>query len=294
MLHVRSNIPTRLTSSLARLLAWCASFDMVRCTCCHLPVGMCNIVTEHGVGTHRFRSNLCCRFHLVSFPLGHTSTLGLELGTQLWFVDWITDEIVSLSVQTVFCCFAASFKLLLLVTGAGAKAGTFSLQAEKHPSNFPCRLMISTTSLCVQWSRVTFWCVNCDTSICNQVSVLITMCVSSAGACNANLQIMFDSLAHFHPCSGGVEPPCMFCLSTTFSCIVFHFVFHRLPLPTWIEATTLDAQKPLVHFRNDCLSTNEWTNPIKIRTALSRSPTINLINNNNINFHPQFLQLNNS
>jgi len=89
MHHVWSNVPTRLTSSLARLLTRCAGFVMVRCTCCHImmPAGSHNIVTEHGVGTQRFRSNLCSGIDLVSFPSGRTSVLGLELGTQLWFVD---------------------------------------------------------------------------------------------------------------------------------------------------------------------------------------------------------------
>ena len=43
--------PTRLTSSLARLLTRCACFVMVRCSCYHMPVGSDNIVTEHVVGT---------------------------------------------------------------------------------------------------------------------------------------------------------------------------------------------------------------------------------------------------
>jgi len=89
MLHIRSNIPKRLTSSLARLFTRCACFVMNRYTCYHMPVGLYNIVIEHGVGTQRFRSNLCSGFDLVSFPLGRTSALGLlvELGTRLWFVD---------------------------------------------------------------------------------------------------------------------------------------------------------------------------------------------------------------
>jgi len=93
-----SNTPTRSTSSLARLLTRCACFVMVRWFYYHMPVGMCAIVTEHGVGTHRFRSTLCSALDLVSFPLGRTSVLGLELGTRLPFVVWITDEIAPLSV----------------------------------------------------------------------------------------------------------------------------------------------------------------------------------------------------
>jgi len=38
------------------------------------------------MGTHRFRSTLCSALDLVSFPLGRTSVLGLELGTRLPFV----------------------------------------------------------------------------------------------------------------------------------------------------------------------------------------------------------------
>jgi len=96
-LHVWSNAPTRSTSSLARLLTRCACFVMVRCFCYHMLVGLCAIATEHGVGTHRFRSTLCSAFNLVSFPLGRTSVLGLERGTRLPFALWITGEIVPLS-----------------------------------------------------------------------------------------------------------------------------------------------------------------------------------------------------
>jgi len=99
MLHIRSNVPMRLTSSLARLLTWCACFIMDRCTCYHMPVGLYNIVMEHGVGTQCFHSNLCCGFDLVSFPLGCTLVQGLQLGTRLWFVDWIMDEIAPLSLR---------------------------------------------------------------------------------------------------------------------------------------------------------------------------------------------------
>jgi len=58
----------------------------VRCFYYHMPVGLYAIVIEHGVGTHRFRSTLCSALDLVSFPLGRTSVLGLELGTRLPFV----------------------------------------------------------------------------------------------------------------------------------------------------------------------------------------------------------------
>jgi len=101
MLHVWSNIPTRLTSPLARLLTRCACFDMVKYTCYHIPVGLYNIVIEHGVGTQRFCSNLCSGSNLVSLPLGRTTVLGLELGTRLRFVVWITDEIVPLSLPSI-------------------------------------------------------------------------------------------------------------------------------------------------------------------------------------------------
>jgi len=56
---------------------------MNRYTCYDLPVGLYNIVIERGMGTQRFHSNLCSGFDLVSFPLGRTSALGLELGTRL-------------------------------------------------------------------------------------------------------------------------------------------------------------------------------------------------------------------
>jgi len=91
-------MPTKLTSSLARLLTWCTCFIMVMCSCYHMPAGLYNIVTEHSMGTQCFHSNLCSGFDLVSFPLGRTSALVLELGTRLWFVDWITGEIALLSL----------------------------------------------------------------------------------------------------------------------------------------------------------------------------------------------------
>jgi len=91
-------LPTRSTSSLARLLTRCACFVMVRCFCYHMPVGLHAIAIEHGVGTHRFRSTLCSALDFVSFPLGRTSVLGLEIGTRLPFVVWITGEIAPLSM----------------------------------------------------------------------------------------------------------------------------------------------------------------------------------------------------
>jgi len=48
-------------------------------------------------GNSHFRSTLCSALDLVSFPSGRTSVLGLELGTRLRFVDWITGEIAPLS-----------------------------------------------------------------------------------------------------------------------------------------------------------------------------------------------------
>jgi len=56
---------------------------MVIYSCYHMPVGLYNIMIEHGVGTHRFHSTLCSALDLVSFPLGRTSVLGLEFGTRL-------------------------------------------------------------------------------------------------------------------------------------------------------------------------------------------------------------------
>ena len=88
-------------TSLARLITRCACFVMVRYTCYHMPVRLYNIVREHGVGTHRFCSTLCSGLDLVSFPLGRTSILGPELGIRLWFVDWITGEIVPLSLPSM-------------------------------------------------------------------------------------------------------------------------------------------------------------------------------------------------
>jgi len=48
-------------------------------------------------GNSHFHSTLCSALDLVSFPSGRTSVLGLELGTRLRFVDWITGEIAPLS-----------------------------------------------------------------------------------------------------------------------------------------------------------------------------------------------------
>jgi len=70
---------------------------MVTCSCYHMPVGLCSIVIEHVVRIQQFRSTLRSVLDLVSFPSGLTSVLGLELRTRLWFVDWITGEIVPLS-----------------------------------------------------------------------------------------------------------------------------------------------------------------------------------------------------
>jgi len=71
-------------------------------SCYHMPVGLHNIVTEHSVGTQRFHSTLRSGLDLVFFLSGHTSALGLELGTRLWFVDWITGEIAPMSFVTNF------------------------------------------------------------------------------------------------------------------------------------------------------------------------------------------------
>jgi len=99
LLHVLIRYSNKIDISLARLLTWCACFVMVRNSCYHMPVGLYNIVIEHVAGTRRFRSTICSALDLVSFPWGRTSVLGLELGTQLWFVDWITGEIIPLSVS---------------------------------------------------------------------------------------------------------------------------------------------------------------------------------------------------
>jgi len=55
---------------------------MVKCTCHHKPVGLHNIVMEHGVETHRFRSTLRSGLDLESFPSGGTLVLVQELGTR--------------------------------------------------------------------------------------------------------------------------------------------------------------------------------------------------------------------
>jgi len=81
ILHVLIECSNKIDISLARLITQCACFIMVRYTCYHKPIGLYNIVIEHGVGTQRFRSNLCSGFDPVSFPLGCTLVPGLELGT---------------------------------------------------------------------------------------------------------------------------------------------------------------------------------------------------------------------
>jgi len=53
-------------------------------------------------GNSHFCSTLCSALDLVSFPSGCTSVLGLELGTRLRFVDWITGEIVPLSLPLMW------------------------------------------------------------------------------------------------------------------------------------------------------------------------------------------------
>jgi len=58
-------------------------------------------ITQHRDGT--LRGNSACPFHFVFwigsciFSFRVTSALGLELGTRLWFVNWITGEIAPLS-----------------------------------------------------------------------------------------------------------------------------------------------------------------------------------------------------
>jgi len=111
ILHVLIKYSNKIDISLARLITRCASFVMNRYTCYHMPVGLYNIVIEHGVGTHCFRSTLCSALDLVSFPSGRTSALGQELGTRLWFVDWITGEIVPLS-----CCYSLLRYSLIIFT----------------------------------------------------------------------------------------------------------------------------------------------------------------------------------
>jgi len=83
MLHVLIECSNKIDIPLARLITRCGCLVLNRYTCYHMPVGLYNIVIEHGVGTHRFRSTLCSALDLVSFPLGCTSVLGLELGIRL-------------------------------------------------------------------------------------------------------------------------------------------------------------------------------------------------------------------
>mgnify|MGYP007080228534 CR=1 FL=1 len=96
--HVLLNVPMRLTFPLARLLTRCACFVIVTCSCCCRSARLHNVVTEHGVGTQHLVLFLCSGFNPVSSSLWCTAVLGLELGTRLWFVDWITDEIALLSL----------------------------------------------------------------------------------------------------------------------------------------------------------------------------------------------------
>jgi len=78
---------------------------MVTHSCYHMPVGSHNVVIEHCVGTQSFYSTLYSGLDVVSFPSVRTSALGLELGTRLWFVDWITGEIAPLSIlATCWTC----------------------------------------------------------------------------------------------------------------------------------------------------------------------------------------------
>jgi len=88
-----SNVPTRPTSSLARLITWCTCFVIVTHCCYHKSVGMRNIVMQHIVETQLFVPFLCSGFDLASCSLGCTLVPGLELGAPLGFLDCITDEI---------------------------------------------------------------------------------------------------------------------------------------------------------------------------------------------------------
>jgi len=129
-------LPIRSTSSLARLLTRCACFVMVRCFCYHMPVGLYAIVIEHGVGTHRFCSTLFSAFDIVSFPLGRTSVLGLELGTRLPFVVWITGEIVPLSSWVWLICLAFLVWHWFDHSDSGLTKQTFRLSIYWTPAGF--------------------------------------------------------------------------------------------------------------------------------------------------------------
>ena len=71
----------KIDISIGKIAHTVCMFRHGECTCYHMPVGLHNVVIEHGVGTHRFCSNLCSGFDLVSLSLGRTSVLDLELGT---------------------------------------------------------------------------------------------------------------------------------------------------------------------------------------------------------------------
>jgi len=108
-LHVLSNIPTRLTSSLARLITRCAGFVIAMHSCYHKPAGMYNIVMANGMGTHHFVPFLCSRSDILFLGMHSSSrsrtrdtTLirGLNHGWNRTFITFVTTMLEPMETPT--------------------------------------------------------------------------------------------------------------------------------------------------------------------------------------------------
>ena len=144
-----SHVPTRSTSSLARLITWCTCFVIATCACYHKSMGLCNIVMEHGVGTPSFVPLECSAFDLSSCSLGCTAVPCLELGTQLMFLDWITDEMAPLSTEFSLTICPGSFQTCNVVK----KEQSLSVSILPDNRQIPQGPIVSSTSV----STKQFW-----------------------------------------------------------------------------------------------------------------------------------------
>jgi len=89
-------------------------------------------------GKHHFVPISCSGSNLASFPLGCTAVPGPELGTRLWFVDWITDETAPLSLPSMRL-WLLFWPLTCVVTFTLYLASSFDANS-KHPSAECCFL----------------------------------------------------------------------------------------------------------------------------------------------------------
>jgi len=82
--HLKQNTPCLVECSIFIGKIACTVRVFRHCnphSCCHKSAGLCNIVTEHGVGTHQFVPFLCSGLDLASCFLGCTAVPGPERAT---------------------------------------------------------------------------------------------------------------------------------------------------------------------------------------------------------------------